>query len=74
MWDEHVNTINLTPRLWPRAAAVAERLWSPRSVRDREEAARRLQEMECRMLRRGYSVAPVNGPAYCGLDWRSGVN
>ena len=43
MWGEHVNTINLTPRLWPRASAVGERLWSPREVRDKQEAASRLQ-------------------------------
>ena len=32
MWSEFVNSVNLTPRLWPRAGAIAERLWSPRDV------------------------------------------
>ena len=56
LWGEFVNSVNLMPRLWPRASAVAERLWSPASARDEREAARRLQEHECRMLQRGYPV------------------
>ena len=24
MWDEFVNSVNLTPRMWPRASVVAE--------------------------------------------------
>merc|ERR1712029_979057 len=32
MWDEFVNSVNLTPRLWPRASAVAERLCLQRSI------------------------------------------
>jgi hexosaminidase len=34
LWTEHVSPDNLDLRLWPRAAAVAERLWSPQQVRD----------------------------------------
>ena len=71
MWDEFVNSINLTPRLWPRASAVAERLWSPQNFRDANEAKERIQEMECRMLQRGFPVSPINGPAFCGVDWNA---
>jgi len=69
MWGEFVNSINLIPRLWPRASAVAERLWSSAEVTDVNKAAPRLQEHECRMLKRGYRVEPSNGPGYCDIDW-----
>jgi len=34
LWTEYISPDNLDLRLWPRAAAIAERLWSPRQVRD----------------------------------------
>lgn len=34
MWTEWTSAERLDGALWPRAAAVAERLWSPREVRD----------------------------------------
>lgn len=64
-----MNSINAIPRLWPRASAVAERLWSSGKVTDVNQAAPRLQEHECRMLQRGYRVEPSNGPNYCNIDW-----
>jgi len=34
MWSEYVSPENVDSRIWPRTAAIAERLWSPQDVRD----------------------------------------
>lgn len=34
MWSEFVSPENVDSRIWPRTAAIAERLWSPEQVRD----------------------------------------
>ena len=43
MWAEFVTPEMLDGRVWPRAAAVAERLWSPAIVRDVPDMYRRLE-------------------------------
>jgi hexosaminidase len=43
MWAEYVSPETVDSRIWPRAGAVAERLWSPREVRDADDMYGRLE-------------------------------
>lgn len=42
MWAEQLNERTIDSRVWPRAAAIAERFWSPENVRDVDDMYRRL--------------------------------
>jgi hexosaminidase len=42
MWAEWVTPETIDSRIWPRTAAIAERLWSPRNVTDVNDMYRRL--------------------------------
>ena len=42
MWSEFTTAEIVDSRIWPRTAAIAERLWSPRDVRDVDDMYERL--------------------------------
>jgi hexosaminidase len=42
MWGEFITPDNIESRIWPRTAAIAERLWSPQAVQDIPDMYRRL--------------------------------
>jgi hexosaminidase len=42
MWAELITADNIDERIWPRAAVVAERLWSPQELRDVDSMYARL--------------------------------
>lgn len=45
MWSEYVNAGNIDSRVWPRTAAIAERLWSPQSVTDTASMYARMEDV-----------------------------
>jgi hexosaminidase len=65
MWSEQVDSANFDSRVWPRASAVAERLWSPSYVNDVASASNRLAQFRCTSLaQRGIGAGPIM-PDYC---------
>jgi hexosaminidase len=45
MWSEYVSLENIDSRIWPRTAAIAERLWSPQDVTDVNSMYQRSEEV-----------------------------
>ncbi|XP_030753040.1 probable beta-hexosaminidase fdl [Sitophilus oryzae] len=66
LWTEQVAAEDVETRIWPRAAAFAERIWSDPGWEDRERNRlyARFNRHIIRMRRRGISVAAI-WPIYC---------
>ncbi|XP_073974431.1 beta-hexosaminidase 2 isoform X2 [Rhodnius prolixus] len=66
LWGELVDMDNVETKLWPRAAAIAERLWtSPQLTSNQVES--RLWETRQRLRRRGHKIDQVI-PEWCYLN------
>lgn len=78
MWAEQTDPINVAQMIWPRAAAVAEILWSgPKDShgqnRSQIEAYPRLSEMRERLVKLGINASPIQMP-YCTMEDDGGMN
>ena len=60
MWGETVDVSDLQNTVWPRAAAVAERLWSPQNINDTQAALPRISYFRCLLNERGIQAALIN--------------
>ena len=56
IWSEFVTGENLDGRVWPRTAAIAERYWSPATVRDVDSMYERMNEEAQRL--QSYGITP----------------
>ena len=59
MWGEKVDASDLVQTVWPRLAAVAERLWSPQNTTNEQTALPRIQAFRCLLNKRGIYASPV---------------
>lgn len=49
MWSELVTPLTIDSRIWPRTAAIAERLWSPKEITNIENMLKRLEVINYRL-------------------------
>uniref|UniRef100_A0A0V0GD92 beta-N-acetylhexosaminidase n=1 Tax=Triatoma dimidiata TaxID=72491 RepID=A0A0V0GD92_TRIDM len=66
LWGELVDVDNLETKLWPRAAALAERLWTSSQLIS-SQVESRLWEARQRLRRRGHQVDQII-PEWCYLN------
>ena len=64
VWSERLDPASMLATAFPRAAAAAERLWSPRAkdiLAETAAAEPRLQALRCFLLDRGLGVSTLSG-------------
>lgn len=64
MWGEYVDASNFISRVWPRASAVAERLWTGNVSLAQKNIKQRIHNFRCRMVQQGFAAEPI-GPGFC---------
>mmetsp|Transcript_54492 Transcript_54492/g.132264 ORF Transcript_54492/g.132264 Transcript_54492/m.132264 type:complete len:434 (+) Transcript_54492:1109-2410(+) len=68
MWAEHVDASNFMSRVWPRASAAAERLWTGNVTGQPSKTIReRIHSFRCRMIQLGFDAGPTR-PGICPTE------
>jgi len=65
MWGEQVDATNFFPRVWPRASAAAERLWTGSLKTAEASVKERLVKFRCHLVARGIAAEPVGPGSSC---------
>ncbi|KAK9159394.1 hypothetical protein Syun_005735 [Stephania yunnanensis] len=63
LWGEHIDGSDIEQTIWPRAAAAAERMWTPfnKLAKDPRQVTGRLAHFRCLLNQRGVAAAPLAG-------------
>eukprot|EP00358_Blepharisma_japonicum_P003780 CAMPEP_0202947410 /NCGR_PEP_ID=MMETSP1395-20130829/11575_1 /ASSEMBLY_ACC=CAM_ASM_000871 /TAXON_ID=5961 /ORGANISM="Blepharisma japonicum, Strain Stock R1072" /LENGTH=362 /DNA_ID=CAMNT_0049648645 /DNA_START=500 /DNA_END=1584 /DNA_ORIENTATION=- len=67
MWAELVNDWNIDGKIWPRAAGLAERYWSPNSKVNVPSLVTSLNSLIVAMNTQGIGASPITGH-YCEIN------
>ena len=78
MWAEYVSEETVDSRIWPRTAAIAERFWSPGSLRDVDSMYARLEQVSRNLdflgLTHNSNLTPMLNRLAPGADLRTLVD
>src|ERR1700756_3916541 len=67
IWSEYVNAENIDSRIWPRNAAIAERLWSPDGTSDVASMYERMETESARLEWLGLTHRSFQGGLLGGI-------